>query len=411
MKTLYTVIAICLILINANAQTFIPEPSLIKLSSDDYGIAKEIEALKQQLATDESIKNLEIFIQDYIQKKKSELRATSALPDTSCIVTIPIVFHVFHPQGSAGVPLSQIDYAINDLNINFAGVDVDYGTVNAAFSSVKSYTKIRFARALIDPQGNPTSGVVYYQDKQSGFGNSNGYDSEIASCAWDNYKYFNIYIMNDLYSNNVTNYSGVCWYPSSTMSNNGTARMVYNYVYLGQGGSSYNYLEFNETFTHECGHYLNLFHTFEGTSCPGTGDYCADTPPTDIVAGGCSVIRCGGLINGENYMDYNATCYKNFTMDQNSRMEAALTTSSRQPLWQYDNLVATGILNPLSTNNCVMVNKFFAYTKTNLSEDITNNGSIEMPPIIIYTCGGALTSCLMPRASRAQHLRRLITQL
>lgn len=165
--------------------------------------------------------------------------------------------------------------------------------------------------------------------------------------------------------------------------------MVYNYWYLGQGGTSFNNLEFNQTFTHECGHYMNLLHTFEGYNCSGTGDFCNDTPPTNTAGAGCSATVCSSLINGENYMDYNASCYKNFTMNQNTRMEAALQHPARLPLWQYDNLVATGVLNPATTNTCVNASPFFAYSKTQLNESILNNGSIDTPPIIIYACGSA----------------------
>ncbi len=365
-----------------------PEPTLTPGNSSDKGMTREIEELQNyKLNNKAASEQLEQFIQNYITTHKQE--KTAALPDTTCVITIPIVFHVFHPSGSTGVPLSQIDYAVKDLNITFAGTDAAYQNVASQFAGIKSYTKIRFARALIDPKGNPTTGVVYYKDKQPGFGNGSGYDAEIASVAWDNYKYFNIYLQFDLYANNQTNNSGVCWYPDQNMSNNGTARMVYNYVYFGQGGSSYNNLEFNQTFTHEAGHYMNLAHTFDGNSCSGAGDNCNDTPPTDIAAGGCTGTRCGGVINGSNYMDYNNTCYMNFTMDQNTRMEAASQHASRATLWKYDNQVATGILDPNSTKACVMASKFFSFSKTKLDEDIANNGSIETPPVKIYACGGA----------------------
>lgn len=358
-------------------------PSSQPQLSPDKGLNAEISQLASY-ARDHAaeVQALQLFTDNYAARK------TTGLPDTTCVVTIPIVMHVFHPNGSAGVPMSQINYAINDLNVTFAGADVDYTTVNSSFAGVKSYTKFRWKLAQTDPKGNPTTGVIYYKDKQSGFGNGTGYDHEIRSCAWDNTKYFNIYVMNDLYCDGVTNNSGVCWYPNSTMTDSQTARMVYNYVYLGSGGSSYGDLEFNETFTHEAGHYMNLIHTFDGTSCGGPGDYCADTPPTDVSAAGCSATKCSALINGENYMDYNTTCYKNFTMDQNTRMEAAAMHAARFSLWQYDNLVATGVLSPTSTNACVTATKFFAYSKTILNEDDNNDGSIEAPPVKIYACAG-----------------------
>ncbi len=359
-------------------------------SSSDNGMSAEIKELEnfKKLHAKE-VEALEIFTKKFIEARNNGVSKTMALPDTSCVATIPVVIHVFHPNGSAGVPMSQINYAMRDLYITFGGADADYGTVNAAFSSVKSYTKIRFVLAKIDPKGNATTGVEYYKDKDAGYGNGTGWDNVISSIAWDNYKYFNIYVMNDLYANNVTNNSGVCWYPNTGMSDIGTARMVYNYWYLGQGGSSFNNLEFNETFTHECGHYMNLYHTFDGNNCAGPGDYCNDTPPTAVAAGGCSGTQCSGLINGENYMDYNTTCYKNFTMDQNARMEAALMDPSRFPLWQYDNNVATGILSATNTNSCVNTTPFFSFSKTRLNEAIINDGSIETPPVIIYACAGA----------------------
>ncbi len=355
----------------------------------DNGHQDEIRALEK--AKKENAKEMEafeIFTKNFKHPENAAAK-TTALPDTSCVATIPVVVHVFHPNGAPAVPLSQIAYAIRDLNITFSGQDADYGTVNAAFSGVKSYTKIRFALAKVDPKGNPTNGVVYYKDKQVGYANSPMWDNEITDIAWDNYKYFNIYVMNDLFGNGVTNNSGFCFYPSSGQSAAGRARMVYNYWYLGQGGASFNNLEFNQTFTHECGHYMNLLHTFELNNCASVGDQCADTPPTAVAGAGCTANQCSALINGENYMDYNATCYKNFTMDQNTRMEAALMHPARITQWQYDNLVATGILNPATTNTCVNASKFFSFSKTQLLEDINNNGAIETPPVIIYACGGA----------------------
>ncbi|MCW3122471.1 MAG: hypothetical protein JWQ38_1963 [Flavipsychrobacter sp.] len=359
-------------------------PSLIPVQLADNGLSAEVQQLEfYKQSNQAAVAKLQQFTDNYTARK------ITSLPDTTCTITIPVVFHVFHPDGATGVPMTQIDYALNDLNITFAGADADYGTVNSAFTSVKSYTKFRWKKAQIDPKGNPTTGVVYYKDKQSGFGNGTGYDKEIATCAWDNKKYFNIYIMNDLYCDNVTNNSGVCWYPNIAMTDAQTARMVYNYVYFGFGGSSYNNIEFNQTFTHEAGHYMNLIHTFDGGSCSSVGDLVSDTPPTDVAAAGCAVTKCSGLINGENYMDYNNTCLKNFTMGQNTRMEAASMDPARFTLWQYDNLVATGLISPTSTNACVVTNKFFSISKTILDEDVTNDGSIESPPVKIYACGGA----------------------
>lgn len=81
---------------------------------------------------------------------------------------------------------------------------------------------------------------------------------------------------------------------------------------------------------HELGHYLNLFHTFEG-GC-NSADQCADTPPDNDQSGGtnCSVINSCHLPSEnpdlddlpDNIMDYasNAACLNKFTSCQDTRM-------------------------------------------------------------------------------------------
>jgi hypothetical protein len=160
----------------------------------------------------------------------------------------------------------------------------------------------------------------------------------------------NIYVMNDIYNNGIFNNSGVAWYPNSGMSNNNTARVVYNGAYLGTNTNA----EFAATLTHEFGHWLNLIHTFDG-DCIGSNDFVSDTPPCaySATAYGCHAsptstgpVSCGGLVNAENYMDYSGAvngCYKMFTIGQSARMYAALQQPSRQSLWQPSNVVATGL--------------------------------------------------------------------
>ena len=363
----------------------IPIPGGVE--SHDKGLMKEIEQLQYQQKNDPSYSNTVQYMLNAVKTPRT--LEGDGRPDTSCVRIIPVVFHVFHPQGKGGVPISQLEYAIEDLNRTFAGADEDYGKVNPVFANAKSYTNIRFSLAKRDPLGNATDGVVYYKDKQGGFGNIGAsWENQIRTYAWDNAKYFNIYIQNDLYANSVYNNSGVCWYPSQWMTENNIARMVYNYVYLGKGGSSYNYLEFNQTFTHEAGHYLDLRHTFEGNSCTGDGDFCDDTPPTDAAAAGCDVNRCNGIINGENYMDYNTTCYRNFTIDQYNRMDAAMKHIARLSLWQPYNLVATGILKPNIQGDCFK-EPFVSYSHTQLMESIDNDGTLENGTVHILASAGA----------------------
>lgn len=254
---------------------------------------------------------------------------------------IPVVFHVFTDDAVNRVPLVQIQSALDILNRDMNGLNDDYETVDPYFYDRRAKMNITFALPSIDPEGKPTNGVTYHP-KNAGFGNHISYDDSVRKYAWDNYKYMNVYIMLDLYANDVTNQSGIAWYPNKYMSDNNLARIVYNYSYLGNQGSSFADANFQSVFTHEAGHWLNLAHTFQG-GCEGENDFVEDTPSTLASAGcGPNTFSCGHPANGDNYMDYT-DCYSMFTKGQVERMLTALKTHpARFPLWQIDNLKATG---------------------------------------------------------------------
>jgi PKD repeat protein len=256
------------------------------------------------------------------------------------VYIIPVVFHVIHDNGEENISDAQIFDAMEILNADFRKLNADTGQIVAGFVDIAADVDVEFRLAKRDPSGNCHSGINRLQDELTYEGNN-----EMKQLIhWPRNSYMNVYV-----AASAAGAAGYTNYPSDWGAN--TDGIVLKHDYVGSIGTSNTYR--SRTLTHECGHWLNLPHTWGSSNNPNEEENCdvddgvEDTPLClGSPVGFCDPERttCGTLDNVQNYMEYSY-CSKMYTLGQRARMRTALNNSlaDRDELWTPQNLEDTGV--------------------------------------------------------------------
>ncbi len=249
-------------------------------------------------------------MQSALKERVAKLRANGKLTSAKAAtpITIKTYVHVLRrDDGTGGATATMVNKQISVLNNAYAG--------KTSTSSVA--TPFQFSLAGID-YTNKTSWYEW------GYGN-NGEDAQDRAAKKALRKGgmadLNLYIAN--IDNGILGYAT---FPTSKASAlDGVVLLTGSLP--GGDASPYN---LGDTAPHEVGHWLGLYHTFQG-GCVAPGDYVDDTP---FQADGDNIFYCGetaefgndtctqpGLDPVHNFMSYgDDKCLDRFTAGQSTRM-------------------------------------------------------------------------------------------
>ena len=259
------------------------------------------------------------------------------------LLYIPVVVHIIHNNGPENVSDQTVLQGIQDMNDAFANAGSYYSPTGTDMG-------IRFCLAQQDPDGLPSTGITRNVSPLTEVIGDNEQDLQLKDIIrWAPTRYVNIWLVREITS--LAMGPSVAGYAQLPNGHGSPEDGIVNEArWFG------NSTDDSKVHIHEMGHYLGLYHTFEGgctnNNCQTDGDHVCDTPPDGTSAASpcgnfsntCSTddddlsannpfrpVALGGLGDQddpmEDYMDYGLqSCQKLFTEGQGERMRDAVQT-------------------------------------------------------------------------------------
>jgi hypothetical protein len=233
--------------------------------------------------------------QAQIEKQTKQALAAKKSGNRNLESRIPVYVHVMIAKnGDGNVTDQQITKQIAVLNQTFKGRDVDGSGLNTGAGFVLAGT-------------NRIVNNNWHLDKQS--------KNYRAQTRKGGRNALNIWLVE-------FDFLGIATFPWDYKLAPGVDGIRVHWDSL-PGGSIANYNQ-GETATHEAGHWLGLYHTFQG-GCRPPGDEVDDTPfqatPTTGCPAGQDTCVAPGTDPIHNYMDYSYdSCYTTFSAGQSARI-------------------------------------------------------------------------------------------